>query len=218
MMRGCHLFRLPLALALLAGASACGNEAPPAKTGAELQLEIGKAVFTTCAGCHGNAAQGRDYMYAPNLTGLEPAYVTRQLHNFRDGRRGKLEDPHGFQMVGRATAIGDNSHIDAVVAYIDSLPNSAPVLLSSRSVPEGLEAQIQVCASCHGEDGAGNPEMGGPALTTLESSYIAKQLRKFRDGLRGFAEDDAQGQLMAASAKAIPSDADIDSIADYFGN
>ena len=218
MMLSRRLLSAPLALSLLATLSACGNKSHAQMTDAELKLEIGEAIFTTCAGCHGNAAQGRDYMYAPTLTGLEPGYVTRQLRNFREGRRGKLEDPHGFQMVGRATAIGDDSDVDAVVAFIDHLPNSTPVLLSSRSIPDGLEAQTQVCASCHGVDGGGNPDMGGPSLTTLDAPYIAKQLRKFRDGLRGYAEDDPQGQLMAASAQAIIDDADIDSLATYYGN
>ena len=215
-MRIPHLLRLPLVMAALAATSACSDE-PPALSGEELQLANGKAVFTTCAGCHGNEGQGRDYMFAPNLTGLEPAYVSRQLHNFCEGRRGKIEDMHGFQMVGRATAIGGEADVDAVVAYVASLPDRTPVLLSSRTVPAGLEAQVQTCAMCHGEDGNGNAEMGGPALTTLDQAYIARQLRKFREGLRGFAEDDAQGQLMAAAAKAIAADDDASALAAYYG-
>ena len=203
-----------LAASLLVGA--CGSNAP-SMTDQQVTLSKGEAVFTTCAGCHGNAAQGRDYMYAPNLTGLAPDYFTRQLHNFRDGRRGKLEDPHGFQMVGRAAAIGGEANLDAVVAYVGSLPDKTPVDLATRAVPAGIAGQVQACAACHGADGGGNSEMGGPALTTLDKAYIARQLRKFRDGLRGYAEDDAQGQVMAASAQAIPSEADIDPIASYYG-
>ena len=184
----------------------------------QLELHTGKAVFTTCAGCHGNDAGGRDYMYAPNLTGLDADYLKRQLLNFRQGKRGKMEDLHGFQMVGRATAIGDESQIDALIRYIGSLPRKEPVDLTARTVPAGLESQIQFCATCHGDDGMGMAEMEAPALTGLDQAYIAKQLRKFRDGLRGYDESDGPGQSMAASAKTIGSEEEIDQIAKYYGH
>ncbi len=208
--------RIALLLAAAACASACGKQSE-SLTPDQLALEMGKAIYTTCAGCHGNDGQGRDYMYAPDLAGQDADYLKRQLAKFREGQRGKLEDPHGFQMVGRAEAIGVDKNVDAVVAYIGSLPALAPKDLKSQSIPAGLEAQINTCASCHGADGGGNSEMGGPALTSLDSAYIAKQLRKFREGLRGYDEADAQGQTMALSAQAISQEEDIDRIASYYG-
>lgn len=69
----------------------------------------GRAFFTTCAGCHGNGAQGRDEMFAPNLTGQHSEYLIKQLRSFRSGMRGKVDDPHGFQMRGRASLRTDGS-------------------------------------------------------------------------------------------------------------
>lgn len=215
-MRTPRSFQFAVTLGLAAALSACGSSAKP-MTAEQVALETGKAVFTTCAGCHGNDAQGRDYMYAPNLTGLSGDYIKRQLMNFRTGKRGKIEDPHGFPMVGRATAIGDEANVDAVVSYIQTLPVKPMASVEGKAIPADLEDEIATCATCHGADGKGNPDMRAPALTGLDAPYIAKQLHKFRNGLRGYDAADSEGQTMAASAKAIANDGMIDALANYYG-
>lgn len=204
------------AAAMPAGAAPGPAVAAEAKKG-PVDRSVGKAVFTTCVGCHGNGGQGRAMMFAPNLTGLDADYIKRQLLNFREGRRGKLDDRHGFQMVGRATAIGDQTNVDAVVRYIATLPDALAAPVASRQVPVRISKQIATCAACHGETGQGNPDMGGPAINTLDSRYIAQQLVNFRTGMRGYAKGDANGQTMAMAAKAIPNAADIELVAKYFG-
>lgn len=197
------------------GDVAAGKDKAAARDGA-VDTSVGKAVFTTCVGCHGNDGQGRAMMYAPNLTGLDSAYLTRQLHNFREGRRGKLDDAHGFQMVGRATAIGDTANIAAVVQYIGRLASAPVADVKNRQMPTDLADQIATCATCHGDVGQGIAQLGAPALNTLDVRYIALQLANFRNGLRGYDEQDPEGQLMAASARTVP-EKDIGRIAEYYG-
>ncbi len=199
--------------AALGGTAATGAAAGAV---ASVDKSAGKGVFTTCVGCHGNDGQGRAMMYAPNLTGLDSDYLTRQLLNFREGRRGKVEDGHGFPMVGRATAIGDAANLSAVVQYIGTLPDAPAANVAGRRVPADLVDQVATCATCHGASGQGNAQMGGPAINTLDRRYIAQQLVNFRTGLRGYDEKDEQGQLMAASARAI-SERDVERIAEYYG-
>lgn len=176
----------------------------------------GKAVFTTCAGCHGNGAQGRAEMFAPNLTGQDPEYLKRQIANFREGRRGKVEDGHAFQMVGRAVAIpGGERGVRDVVAYIGSL--SAPTRRPLPQAPVAIAAQIETCAACHGASGEGDGAMMAPALRGLSPSYIAAQLRNFRNGNRGYRQDDSVGATMAAAAKAIPDETMLAELADHYG-
>jgi len=196
------------------GGTAISSAAP--RPIASVDKSVGKGVFTTCVGCHGNDGQGRAMMYAPNLTGLDSDYLTRQLLNFREGRRGKVEDGHGFPMVGRATAIGDAANLSAVVQYIGTLPDAPPANVGARKVPADLVDQLATCATCHGEAGQGNAQMGGPSINTLDKRYIAQQLANFRTGMRGYDANDEQGQLMAASALAI-SDQDVERIAEYYG-
>jgi len=177
----------------------------------------GKAIFTTCAGCHGNAGQGRDYMYAPNLTGQDSDYLVQQILNFREGKRGKLDDAHGFPMVGRATAISGEDGIKAVVSYIAALPKAPATPFADRPVPVAIADIVQTCAACHGPTGGGNAEMQAPALDRLDRHYIAQQLANFRSGKRGYHPDDVQGALMAATAKDIHGEKAIAALAQYYG-
>nr|WP_047166351.1 nuclear transport factor 2 family protein [Sphingomonas sp. Y57] len=182
-----------------------------------LGSSAGKAIFTTCAGCHGNAGEGRAYMYAPNLTGQDSDYLVRQLTNFREGKRGKTDDAHGFQMVGRATAVPGPEGVKAVVSYIAGLPKIPAAPIAQRPVPAAIGDLVQTCATCHGIAGEGNPSMQAPALNRLDKTYIAQQLVNFRDGKRGYHADDTPGATMAASAKEIPDQAAITALAGYYG-
>ncbi len=56
------------------------------------------------------------------------------------------------------------------------------------------------CVSCHGSDGLGQEVLNAPALTTLDATYVARQLRHFRDGVRGAHPDDSTGAIMAATS------------------
>lgn len=177
----------------------------------------GKAIFTTCVGCHGNGGQGLDYMYAPNLTGQDSDYLVRQLVNFREGRRGKIDDAHGFPMTGRATAIPDADGVKAVVSYIAGLPKLAAAPVAGRAVPAAIADIVLTCATCHGAAGEGSADMQAPALNRLDRHYISQQLVNFRTGKRGYHGDDSLGALMAASARDIPGPEAITAIANHYG-
>lgn len=193
-------------------------QAAPAVARQAPDKSAGKAIFTTCLGCHGNVGQGRDSMSAPNLTGQDPDYLVRQITNFRSGKRGKLDDAHGFQMVGRATAIPGPEGVKAVVSYIAGLPEKPAAPIAERPVPAAIAAIVPTCASCHGSAGEGNRDMQAPALNRLEKYYIARQLINFRDGKRGYHADDSAGAMMAASAKAIQNEQAINAFAEYYGS
>lgn len=177
----------------------------------------GKAIFTTCAGCHGNDGQGRAYMYAPNLTGQDRDYLYRQLTNFRQGKRGKVDDGHGYPMVGRATAIPGEDGVKAVVDYIATLPKATAAPVASRALSPSIAGIVPVCATCHGAAGEGNVDMQAPALNRLDRNYIVQQLVNFRTGKRGYHDEDGPGAVMAASAKDIPEADRIAALAAFYG-
>lgn len=64
-------------------------------------------------------------------------------------------------------------------------------------------AYAQVCAACHGPEGAGNEELKAPSIAGLPSWYIKEQFAKFREGKRGAHQDDAPGQQMRAIALSL---------------
>ncbi len=81
--------------------------------------------------------------------------------------------------------------------------------------PEG-EAQgarlYETCAACHGEDGEGNQEFGGPAIAGMPEWYLRAQLEKFRVGHRGVDPQDRNGLRMRAMARTLNHEGDVDAI------
>ena len=67
----------------------------------------------------------------------------------------------------------------------------------------------EVCATCHGGAGQGNPIVGGPSLAGLEPWYLRTQLQNFRAGIRGSQKDYIPGNEMMASVARL-SDEEIE--------
>ncbi|MEN0064033.1 MAG: c-type cytochrome [Myxococcota bacterium] len=74
---------------------------------------------------------------------------------------------------------------------------------------------VNYCLQCHGENGAGNPDIGAPSIGGLPYWYVAQQLYNFRNGIRGVAYDDIAGKRMRPMAWALPSDRQLREVAAY---
>jgi cytochrome c oxidase subunit 2 len=96
------------------------SEAPtPTVTG---NAERGKALYRTCAACHGENAQGNETFGGPALSGVNDWYLAGQLQNYRNGVRGEHpQDNFGRQMRSAMNVLVDTAAIDDVVSYITSL-------------------------------------------------------------------------------------------------
>lgn len=106
-----HYLISALLLGMVAGAPAMAGDAA-----------AGKALYGTCAACHGAQAEGNKAMNAPKLAGQEEWYLVRQLNNFKKGVRGAAAgDAFGKQMAPMAMTLADEAAIANVVAYINSL-------------------------------------------------------------------------------------------------
>lgn len=82
----------------------------------------GRALYATCAGCHGAHAEGNPAVQAPALAGQNDWYLVTQLARFRAGERGFApEDETGTQMRTAAGVLPDEVAMRDVVAYINSL-------------------------------------------------------------------------------------------------
>ncbi|MBR0988033.1 c-type cytochrome [Bradyrhizobium liaoningense] len=178
----------------------------------------GKAFFTTCSGCHGNRAQGRDEMFAPNLTGQHSEYLIKQLRSFRHGLRGKVEDPHGFQMRGRASALPSDRSARDVVAYIATLPAVSRAKEDVKAGRKQKGADLYAgCAGCHGAQAEGNAKSATPALGGLSAQYVLAQLNKYRSQMRGFDKRDEAGRSMASAVEPM-SPSDLEAVTTYIAS
>lgn len=93
-----------------------------AVTAAAGDAERGKALYATCAACHGLQAEGMDAVNAPALRGLQSWYIVRQLQNFKQGIRGSNpRDTYGAQMAPLVQLLPDEQAMEDVAAYIQTL-------------------------------------------------------------------------------------------------
>jgi len=90
-------------------------------------VERGRDLYETCAQCHGDEGQGNWNSNAPRLAGMSDWYLARQLNLFRAENReqrrgGHPDDIYGDQMYMMANLLRDETAINDVVAYINTLP------------------------------------------------------------------------------------------------
>jgi len=78
-----------------------------------------------CGSCHGPGAKGNEKMNAPRLNGLDDWYLTRQISQFRNSKRGAHPaDKFGAQMVPMVSLLADEQAVNDVIAYIRSTTQS----------------------------------------------------------------------------------------------
>ncbi len=94
----------------------------PAEDTISGDLEAGRALYQSCATCHGADAEGNEALGAPALAGQNDWYMVTQLRNFLAGYRGvHPQDVYGAQMRVMTTSLSGENDINDVIAYINSL-------------------------------------------------------------------------------------------------
>jgi cytochrome c553 len=73
-----------------------------------------------------------------------------------------------------------------------------------------FEAELQLCASCHGRRGGVPSDHSVPIIWGQQAAYLARQLNEYRSG-------DRDSQIMSSIAESL-NDGDLLRISDYFGN
>ena len=91
-----------------------------------------------------------------------------------------------------------------------------PLLGSGTAFGANAQQLYVTCAACHGTGAEGNPTVGAPALAGQSATYVQRQLRNFRVGLRGAHPGDTFGaQMRAASQATLRDDAAIAALASH---
>lgn len=82
----------------------------------------GKALYVTCAACHGQNGEGLAPLEAPSLTHASDWYLLTQLKHFKDGIRGTNPgDTSGARMRPMAMVLADEQAMKDVIAYVTTL-------------------------------------------------------------------------------------------------
>lgn len=181
-------------------------------------VAAGKANYALCVVCHGANGEGNAAMNAPLLAGLQAWYMKRQLEAFRKGWRGTADgDTCGMQMRPMALIVGGSTPEDDLIGYIASLPAQAAKPTIAGDIAAG-KSQYAACASCHGQNAEGNPQLAAPRLAGRDDWYLARQLRNYRSGRRGYAPDDTPGMQMRAMAATLKDDQAIIDVVAYIAS
>jgi cytochrome c553 len=182
----------------------------PALTWADGNTERGKSLYTTCAACHGDQAQGNSALNAPRLNHLAPVYLAAQLEKFKSGQRGGSDGSAlSRQMVPMAATLADAAAVADVSAYIVSHSSGPSEASIEGDAVLGGDFYNQLCGACHGARAEGNLALNSPRLAGTDDWYLVEQLRAFRAGERGAHADDRTGKQMRAMAMVLPDDAAI---------
>jgi cytochrome c553 len=166
--------------------------------------ESGKALYGTCVACHGANGEGNAELLAPGLAGQSESYLTRQIWDFKNRRRGaEPDDAAGAQMLAMADTLTDGSAVADLAAYLASLPANQPPATVTGNAENGQKQFASKCGACHGGQGWGNEALFTPKLTVIGDSYIIRQVANFQNGVRGVHQDAKYGKQMAMMAKVV---------------
>ena len=185
---------------------AFATDAAPAP--AKPDLAKGEASYSTvCVACH--AADGNSSIAEnPKLAQQHPAYLVKQLEEFKSGKRASAI------MQGFASMLSDED-MRNVAAWLASKPaaeNAAKdknlVAMGERIYRGGIpDRQIAACAACHSPNGAGIPAQY-PRIAGQHAVYTEAQLKAFRDGVRN-------NNIHMTGVAAKLNDREITAVSDY---
>lgn len=170
-----------------------------------------------CTVCHGVQLKGNPVIQAPRLSGMAKWYVKRQLLAFKHGWRGTHKgDVYGVEMQPMAASLSAATINDAA-RYVAAVGSEPPPATVHGNANRGRSLYAS-CVACHGTEGEGNEALGGPALVGLNDWYLARQLRNFREGIRGSHPDDTYGNQMRSAAQVLKNNEAIEDVVTYINS
>jgi cytochrome c oxidase subunit 2 len=100
-------------------------------------------------------------------------------------------------------------------AWLASYPTYAQSKAQAPGDAVAGKALYGVCSACHGPEGQGNPALNAPKLSGQGGWYLKRQLKNFKNGLRGTEDRDVAGKTMAPMAATLADEAAIDNVVAY---
>jgi len=162
-----------------------------------------------CAQCHGPKGEGKEDVRAPSIANLPQWYVTTQVTNFHDGKRGsdRKVDPQEALMASIAKALNPEQ-IKAVAVHVEMLPLVIPAkrVIEGADVAAGQLLFYERCMECHRYNASGEMAFGSPPLVGRQDWYLLAQLMKFKNLHRGAAKGDEKGAKMVQMATLFIED------------
>lgn len=181
-----------LTLAVAAGGLFAGT--------AQAESESGAKSAAVCARCHGR--DGNSPGAYPILAGQNKEYLAKQLKLFKEGKRKNSE------MGPFVGILSDQDMLDIGEYFSQQAPGKLSFQPDPAKVAAGKKlAEERLCGTCHMPNYRGIAEI--PRLSRQRASYVIKQLKDYRDGVR--TSDDG---VMSANVKELTNE-QIEQIAHF---
>lgn len=186
-----------LTVCLVSGAHAAGDAA------------AGQTKAAACTACHGPDGNSPLAMN-PKLAGQHASYLSKQLHDFKSGKRPSPT------MAGMSAMLDDQGVADVAAWFASQTvkggqANQAKVEVGQTLYRGGNPASgVPACASCHGATGNGVGSANFPALAGQHAQYTVTELGRFKSGER--ANDNAR---MMRDIAARMSQEEMEAVASY---
>ena len=153
----------------------------------------------SCAHCHGTDGNSTASVY-PSLAGQTREYLYRQIKAFKEGQR------KNSMMSPAVVVLSDEDMRDLAEYFSGQTLMRSTAKTDPQIIEKGKKIATEAqCVSCHQPNFKGLNEF--PRVSRQKPSYIAKQLKDFRDGTR-------VSDVMGPSAKNLTDDM-IDALAQY---
>lgn len=167
----------------------------------------GERVFGYCVKCHGPGAWGDGTQGVPQTAGQHATVVIKQLGDIHSGNR------QAERMIpyARPDLLGGAKGIADVAGHLSRLPMTPhPMTGPGDELGYGGALYRTYCARlCHGRHGEGDARTRKPRIHGQHFSYLLRQLRQIRDGVRRNAN--------AAMARRLQgmTDGQLQALADF---
>jgi cytochrome c553 len=161
---------LGMVASVLLSASAVAEESAPA--------------YAACETCHGEAGNNPiPGMVAPKLAGLDAIYISKQLHDFKSGRRTFDAMNTLAQSLSEADIKADAEYFAAQTRTLDEVTDKDLAKRGEAIVKHGIGDQtVPACANCHNDGATGTFRY--PRLAGQKPDYVINQLTHFKSGER----------------------------------
>jgi cytochrome c553 len=166
---------------------------------------------TLCTGCHNEDGNSTAPEF-PKLAGLDPAYITKQIGDFKKYKRVS-------EIMGPMAAQIPDADVPKLAAYFSKQKRTVGtvgVTTDGKLLAQGqqiyddgiISSAVPACAGCHGEKGEGTDLF--PRLAGQHMVYVVTQLNNFKNIVRN---NDAKKVMRAIASRM--TDQEMKAAAEY---
>ena len=156
---------------------------------------------TLCTGCHNEDGNSTAPEF-PKLAGLDPAYITKQITDFKKYKRVS-------EIMGPMAAQIPDADIPKLAAYFSKQKRTTGVVTDAKLASQGqqiyddgiVSSAVPACSGCHGEKGEGTDNF--PRLAGQHTVYVMTQLNNFKNIVRN---NDARKVMRAITSRMTEED------------